>query len=327
MSEPAPEALARRSFPFPVPDGWFQVCYSDELAAGETRPIHYFGQELVLFRTEQGHARVLDAHCRHLGAHLGHGGRVDGERLRCPFHGWAYDGQGQCVHIPYAKKIPPRARVRAWPACERNGRVLVWHHGSGEPPSFEIPEVPEYDSEAWTSFERRDWIVRSCIQELAENTVDQAHFSYLHGTSSVAETEITTDGPRLCVTSKSMIETRQGEADGLIEIQTYGFGFGVTRFRGVVESLVVTTGAPIDRERVHMRLALAVRRLPNSDATRGVGKAFIAEIERQFEQDIRIWENKLHLARPLLCDGDGPIGTLRRWARQFYSTETTPAEG
>ncbi|MEE2702740.1 MAG: Rieske 2Fe-2S domain-containing protein [Myxococcota bacterium] len=325
MSEPAPEASARRDFPFPVPDGWFQVSYSDELAAGEARPIHYFGQDLVLFRTEQGHARVLDAHCRHLGAHLGHGGRVEGERLRCPFHAWEYDGQGQCVHIPYAKKIPPRARVRAWPVCERNGQVLAWHHGRDEPPSFEIPEVPEFHSEEWSGFERRDWIVRSCNQELAENTVDQAHFRYLHGTNSVAETEIATDGPRLRVTSRSKVETPRGEASGVIEIQTYGFGFGVTRFKGVVETLVVTTGAPIDRERVHMRLGLSVRKLPTSDATRGVGKAFIAEIERQFEQDISVWENKVHLERPVLCDGDGPIGALRRWSHQFYSTEANEA--
>jgi 3-ketosteroid 9alpha-monooxygenase subunit A len=50
-----------------------------------------------------------------------------------------------------------------------------------------------------------------------------------------------------------------------------------------------------------------------------VGRAFVAEIDRQFGQDIPIWENKIHLPRPLLCDGDGPIALLRSWARQFYS--------
>jgi 3-ketosteroid 9alpha-monooxygenase subunit A len=62
-----------------------------------------------------------------------------------------------------------------------------------------------------------------------------------------------------------------------------------------------------------------VKKLPNSDATRGVGKAFIAEIERQFAQDIPIWENKIHLEHPLLVEGEAEIALLRRWARQFYS--------
>jgi hypothetical protein len=68
-----------------------------------------------------------------------------------------------------------------------------------------------------------------------------------------------------------------------------------------------------------MRLGLSVRRLGSVDATRGVGRAFVAEIERQFAQDIPIWEHKTFLERPNLCDGDGPIGALRRWSRQFYS--------
>ena len=52
---------------------------------------------------------------------------------------------------------------------------------------------------------------------------------------------------------------------------------------------------------------------------RGIGPAMIAEIERQMAQDIPIWEHKTYLARPLLCDGDGPILGAREWMRQFYS--------
>ena len=113
--------------------------------------------------------------------------------------------------------------------------------------------------------------------------------------------------------SRSKVGTGKGEADGRIEINTYGFGFGATRFTGVVETLVVTTGSPIDHERMHMRLCFTVRDTGDERFTEGVGKAFVAEIERQFGQDIPIWENKIHLERPVLCDGDGPIGELRRW--------------
>jgi 3-ketosteroid 9alpha-monooxygenase subunit A len=312
----------RRRFPFPLPDGWFAVAFSDEIGRGDLRPIHYFGEELVLFRGEDGAARVFDAYCAHLGAHLGHGGRVEADGVRCPFHAWRYDGSGRCVEVPYAKKVPPKARIRAWEVRERGHQIVVWRHAGGEPPRFELPEIPELDSPEWTAPERREWIVRSQPQELAENTVDEAHFRYVHGTNAVPVTESAEiDGHVLRVISRNRVQTPRGEQEGRIEIQAHGFGYGFTRFSGIADLLVVTSGTPIDEERVHMRLQFSVRKLANSDATRGVGKAFIGEIERQFAQDIPIWEHKAHWERPLLCDGDGHIALLRRWARQFYSGE------
>ena len=65
-----------------------------EIKPGAVRPLKVFGRDLVLFRTTDGAATVLDAHCAHLGAHLGVGGRVEGNTIVCPFHAWAYDGSG-----------------------------------------------------------------------------------------------------------------------------------------------------------------------------------------------------------------------------------------
>ena len=124
----------------PMPNGWFAVEWSRDLHEGDVRPLEYFGEELVLFRTRSGEARVLDAFCPHLGAHLGHGGRVMGETIRCPFHAWQYDGQsGECVHIPYCERIPRQARVRSWEVQEKNGMVFVWHHVEGKPPEWDFP--------------------------------------------------------------------------------------------------------------------------------------------------------------------------------------------
>ena len=77
----------------PIPFGWFALEYSSQLAIGDVQALSYFGRELVLFRTESGEARALDAFCPHLGAHLGHGGVVKGDRIACPFHGWQFDGR------------------------------------------------------------------------------------------------------------------------------------------------------------------------------------------------------------------------------------------
>ena len=308
-------------YPFPAtPDGWYGVGTSDEVPAGAVRPLRFFGRDLVWFRGEDGAARVFDAHCPHLGAHLGHGGPVEGGGGRCPFHGWRYDGDGICVEVPYAKRIPPKARLRAWQVVERNGLVFVWRHAAGAAPSWEVPDVPELRDDAWTAPERREWIIRSTAQEMAENSVDPAHFRFVHKTNTVPETETAEIRDHLLhVVSSNRVATPRGEQRGRIEIQAHGFGLGVTRFSGIADLLVVTSGSPIDEERTHTRLQFAVRKLPNSDATRGVGKAFIAEIERQFTQDIPIWENKIHLEHPLLVEGEAEIALLRRWATQFYS--------
>src|ERR1700730_14395520 len=109
------------------PEGWFQVAYSDEVAAGQVVPLRYFGRELVLFRTTSGVVQVLDAFCAHLGAHLAVGGTVSGDRLRCPFQGWEYGIDGTCQSIPYSGRIPRGAAVGVWPTTERSGLVLVWH--------------------------------------------------------------------------------------------------------------------------------------------------------------------------------------------------------
>ena len=63
------------------------------------------------------------------------------------FRVWAFDGDGKCADVPYAKRIPPKASVRSWPIEERDGLIMAWMHKDGEPPSFELPAIPEYDSD------------------------------------------------------------------------------------------------------------------------------------------------------------------------------------
>src|SRR5205807_10497996 len=104
--------------------GWFVVAFSDEIAVGAILPLRYFGRDLVAFRGEDGRVHLIEAHCAHMGAHLGVGGKVVGCAIQCPFHGWRSAGEGNCVELPYAKKIPPKARQEAWPTLEINGVVM-----------------------------------------------------------------------------------------------------------------------------------------------------------------------------------------------------------
>jgi phenylpropionate dioxygenase-like ring-hydroxylating dioxygenase large terminal subunit len=312
----------------PIPDGWFQVAYSDELEPGKVLPLKYFDRDLVLFRTEDGQAKLLDAFCPHLGAHLGYGGKVEGSCIRCPFHAWQFDGAGNCTEVPYAKKIPPKAKMRAWHVHEAAGLILAWHHTGGDAPPWHPPEVPEYQHPEWTEYERRRWQIRTRNQEMAENAVDSAHFHYLHGTSNMPSSQAEVKDHLLRVFSPTGMETSRGHVDGSVESLSYGFGFSVVRFKGIVETLLVSSVTPIDGENVDVRFNFSVKKTGGADITRGVGAAFIKEVSRQLEQDIPIWENKVQWELPVLCDGDGPIGMFRKWCRQFYSAPpaTPPRE-
>jgi 3-ketosteroid 9alpha-monooxygenase subunit A len=68
-----------------------------------------------------------------------------------------------------------------------------------------------------------------------------------------------------------------------------------------------------------VRFSFTVKKMGNDDVTRRVGGALIADIEKQMGEDKPIWENKVFMPRPILCDGDGPIALFRRWCQQFYT--------
>ena len=91
-----------------------------------------------------------------MGAHLGYGireqtgkgPRIVGDSIECPFHGWRWNGEGQCTHIPYAKNMPPRVAkgesiLGAWNVREINQQILVWYHPNKEAPSWEPEVIPE----------------------------------------------------------------------------------------------------------------------------------------------------------------------------------------
>lgn len=315
-------------YPFSAnPVGWYVVATSDELAPRAVLPRSYFGTELVLYRGDDGSARVLDAFCPHLGAHLGHGGRVEGNGIRCPFHGWCFDGSGACNDVPYARKVPPLARLDPWPVCERNGFVFVWHHPLGEDPWWDVPTIREIDDPAWTPLDRRRWTIRTNIHEMVENAFDSAHFRYLHGLHTIPEPLLELSGPLFRMVNETVMDTPFGAAmEGVLDIHSYGFGCGTARFTGLIETLLLTTITPIDDERVDARFSFTVRKLADDDATAVVGKGFVDELSRRVDQDIPVWEHKTFFERPVLCDGDGPIGAFRRWARQFYP-EDAPRRG
>src|SRR5262249_40115170 len=156
---------------------------------------------------------------------------------------------------------------------EVNGLLMVWHHALGEPPAWRLEPIPEYNSAEWTPYELRRWKIRSHNQDMAENAGDQAHFRYVHGTAGMPHSTAHVDGHILRVVSDTVYKTPMGRVGGSVESISYGFGYALTRFRGIVETLLVAGTTPIDDEYVDLRFAFAVKKLATGDVTSSVGSA------------------------------------------------------
>jgi phenylpropionate dioxygenase-like ring-hydroxylating dioxygenase large terminal subunit len=300
--------------PLPFPMGWYSVERSHNLRSGEVKPVNAFDRELVLYRSREGRAAVLDAFCPHLGAHLGYGGRVVGENIRCPFHGWQFGSEGKCTEIPYCDKIPERAELRAWPVSETNGDIMVWYHPTGEGPSFEMPEVPELTSEEWSEPQYWEVTIPNHVQNIAENVCDPEHFQYVHNQTETPPSEVTVaeDGRVLTLVA----DARTAQPPNLLTATVHNPGLAIVRtsYGPNAEMLVYSTAQPTRPNETHMRWTLTVRNeivdLAGDDVMEGIKSGIF--------DDFPIWEHKIYREKPVFCQADETLVLFRKWVRQFY---------
>jgi len=311
--------MGSKRFPFPMPFGWFKVALSPEVGADQLVTRHYFGTDVVVWRDASGQAVCHEAYCAHLGAHLGVGGSVTDGCLRCPFHGWAYDGAGRNVEIPYADAPNAKARLRTFPTVERGGIVLAWYHPRGEPPQWEVMEVPEYDDPDYADYEVFDYTIGSCMQEIGENGFDHAHFEFVHSHPKVGSTEsVRFDGVDRTVLTAQQFPSSKGPVAGRIDVYGRGPGFAITRYQGLLDASLVGCSTPIDEETTHVTFLFSVRNPDRDEHTSRVARAFVDSVSREIGQDIPIWEHKRYVPAPALAPSEKPILDYRRWYAQFY---------
>ena len=112
--------------------GWYMIAQSGELGE-KPLSLRYFGRDLVLYRGESGTPHLVNAYCPHMGAHIGKnttsyivldGEQVQGESIRCPFHGWRFGPDGECDDIAYCDHRPlPKVSLGTYPLIERAGAM------------------------------------------------------------------------------------------------------------------------------------------------------------------------------------------------------------
>ncbi|MAG34282.1 MAG: hypothetical protein CL908_25670 [Deltaproteobacteria bacterium] len=306
------------AFRLGMADSWYVVGFSDELESGQIHSVSYFGEKLLLFRDDAGEACLIDSFCSHLGANLSSeaGGRLEKGLLVCPFHSWSWNGKGRCVAIPYADRIPETAQIRSYPVREHGGVIWAWYGAEGGEPAFDLPIRDEMKSDLlhdrWV---KHDWTLRTHTQELFENGIDWSHFQFVHGFGPPDEKAVQFDEHTFNWSVTTHVE---GER---ITIHNTVVGLGFAYLRNRDETLMIFGGTPIDCETVHVRMAVAHCGESCSAEESQALELYAKGQAATLSPDFPIWENKLYLERPTLCDADGPLPTYRNWARQFYSKD------
>ena len=160
---------------------WYPIEFSKDITTKPKRA-RILGQDLVVYRTSSGKAQVMSDLCVHRGGAMS-GGWVEGNCLVCPYHGWQYETNGQCVKIPANyddKAIPKRARVDSYPTVEKYD--LIWAF-LGDLPEAERPPLPELPHFGDPQFKKLtgeySWKVN--YERSLENSADIAHAPFVHG--------------------------------------------------------------------------------------------------------------------------------------------------
>ncbi|MER7396887.1 Rieske 2Fe-2S domain-containing protein [Streptomyces sp. NPDC000151] len=312
--------------------GWHCLGLADRFKDGEPHEVEAFGTKLVVFQGEHdGALHVLNAYCPHMGGNLAHGS-VKGDTLACPFHDWRWSGNGRCAAVPYARRVPPRARTRAWPTLEENRQLFVWHdpEGNPPPPDVTIPRIEGVFSDEWSDWTWHTLRVEGAnCREIVDNIVDMAHFYYVHYSfptyfKNVFEGHIATQymesAPREDVDLGTLSAPLRSDAS------YYGPSYMIDRLWSPVadgvemEMVLINCHYPIDANSFVLQYGAIVKKLPGMTDAEAAETAQLTSrgLAAGFEQDVEIWRHKTRIDNPLLTEEDGPVYQLRRWYEQFY---------
>jgi phenylpropionate dioxygenase-like ring-hydroxylating dioxygenase large terminal subunit len=161
---------------------WYPMATSEELTDKPLK-VRGLGQDFVVFRGEDGKAKCLSNTCTHRGGSLS-GGKISGNCIQCPYHGWEYDEEGCVQRIPSLgpnPKIPARTRIDAYPVDERHGIVFAFLGDLAEDERPPIIDVPEWGQEGWRST-LQAYTIKGNYERSIENGIDPAHNEFVHDT-------------------------------------------------------------------------------------------------------------------------------------------------
>ncbi|MCX6396034.1 MAG: Rieske 2Fe-2S domain-containing protein [Propionibacteriales bacterium] len=314
--------------------GWHCLGLADSFRDGKPHAVRAFEGKIVVWQDSQGNLNALDGYCRHMGGDLTQG-EVKGDEVACPFHDWRWGGDGKCKAIPYARRVPLRAKTQRYETEIVNDQLFIWMDPEGSPADrsilpLQLPGLAEgeYADWSWNVTE----IEGSNCRELIDNVADMAHFYYVHFSFPTSFRNVF-EGH---LATQFMESTgRPDKAEGYSSAGTdlflkseatyYGPSYMINwlwvDYKGFkTEVILINTHLATSPNSFTLQYGITVKKPEGmDDAT----VAFIAEkytkmFGEGFLQDVHIWKNKVAVQNPLLCEEDGPVYQLRRWYEQFY---------
>ncbi|WP_374999457.1 Rieske 2Fe-2S domain-containing protein [Aeromicrobium sp. CTD01-1L150] len=313
--------------------GWHCLGLERDLADGSPHAVQAFGGKLVVWADSEGELHVLDGYCRHMGGDLTQGA-VKGDEIACPFHDWRWGGDGRCKEIPYARRVPLRARTTRYESVVRNGQLLIWHDPEGSPADLEAlpPELEGVGTDRYT-----DWtwnvieVSNAHCREIIDNVVDMAHFFYVHFAFPTDFRNVF-EGDKATQFMEStgrpdMKSEGYGDEDLILKSEAtyYGPSYMVnwldTDYKGFrTKVILINCHVPTGPSSFNLQYGLVVEKPEGVDeeTAQYIGRRYAETFGQGFLQDVDIWLNKAPVQNPLLCEEDGPVYQLRRWYEQFY---------
>lgn len=159
---------------------WHPVFRAEDLLPGWTKPLRILGEDFTLYRGEDGAAHAVAFRCAHRGTQLSVGW-VEGDCIRCFYHGWKYDASGQCVEQPAEKEsFADKVRIRSYPTEEYLGLVFAYL-GEGDAPP--LPRYPALEREGELEVTSYEW--PSNYFYAIDN--DPVHIAFVHRDSNLTK--------------------------------------------------------------------------------------------------------------------------------------------
>jgi len=313
--------------PHQFPRGWFVIAEASEL---QEKPLalKFFAKDFALYRGQSGKPVLLDAHCPHMQCHLAadsaiiarEGAQIEGDSIRCPYHGWRFAADGSCDDIPYFDGPKPRsAKLESYLVEERLGCIWMWHDPDGKEPDYPVPDLPHWQNTSWVKWQL-DHLGELEVhpQEIIDNMADARHLGPTHGAPcEYFENEF----------KDHVYIQRQGglhqEYQAMLRTTTWYEGPGILlshQIFGDIESIEMIANTPVEDGCVKLWHGLMVNSGKENPTMADVDRAreLQAGALASLAADFGIWKHKKPAFRVLQLKTDGPFSLGRKWYTQFY---------
>jgi phenylpropionate dioxygenase-like ring-hydroxylating dioxygenase large terminal subunit len=316
--KPVGRALAR-PLPAEGEDGlftqsWFPICLSTDVPKGTVKGYGFLDGRVVVFRGEDGIARVTSAYCPHLGADLAVGDVV-GNNVRCAFHHWEYDGDGQCARTGIGDPPPPAACLFVFPSQEKFG--IVWAY-NGVEPHYQLPDFPYPEGELVIHTLLLDEVMDVDPWVLCCNTPDMQHIKVLHGVQFSHEdpSEAVEWTPHSMLYDFSGVHKQGEKIENRVGIYGTSLYYQHTVFDGRWFGFMAPFGMPAPKKSQTFMIVAARRDMgPPEMVDQFID--FIVNLEKQIVlEDIAIMQS-IRFAPAVMTKSDRTLGRFFSYLRAF----------